>query len=217
MAAQLDDKIRTIIEQKNEQEAVLESMVESVIAVDRQGNIINLNQAAATIFRLDSTKVINKPVKEIVNNTDLINLIERTLSSTEPVEDEIFLKEEGQYYLQVHGTVLTNEKDHVIGAVIVLNDLTRLRRLEKVRRDFVANVSHEIRTPLTSIKGFAETLLDGAINDTETAIGFVKIINKQSDRLNAIIEDLLILARLEQEDERAQLEFNKYSLNKMLE
>jgi len=217
MAAQLDEKISTISEQKNEQEAVLESMVESVIAVDRKGRIINLNRAAAGIFRLDSAEVINKPVSEIFNNPELLDLIQKTLGGSEPVEAEIFLREEGRYYLQVHGTVLKNAQNQVIGAVIVLNDVTRLRRLEKVRRDFVANVSHEIKTPLTSIKGFAETLLEGAINDIDTAKGFVQIINKQSNRLNAIIEDLLMLARLEQEDERTQLEFNEYSLNKVLE
>jgi two-component system, OmpR family, phosphate regulon sensor histidine kinase PhoR len=217
MAAQLDEKIRTIVEQKNQQEAVLESMVESVIAVDRKGIIININQAAASIFRLNRAEALDKPVDNIINNKELVNLIQKTLSSSEPIEDEIYLKDEGQYFLQVHGTVLENSQNQVIGAVVVLNDVTRLRRLEKVRRDFVANVSHEIRTPLTSIKGFAETLLDGAIKDDETARGFVEIINKQSNRLNAIIEDLLTLARLEQEDERTQLEFNEYTLHKVLE
>jgi two-component system phosphate regulon sensor histidine kinase PhoR len=110
--------------------------------------------------------------------------------------------------------VLKSAQEKVIGAVIVLNNVTKLRRLEKVRRDFVANVSHEIRTPLTTIKGFAETLLDGASKDPKNVRGFLKIISKQSDRLNAIIEDLLILARLEQEDERAQIEFNRISLKK---
>jgi two-component system phosphate regulon sensor histidine kinase PhoR len=202
MAAQLDEKIRTIVEQKNEQEAVLESMVESVIAVDRKGIIININQAAASIFRLNRTEALEKPVENIISNKELVNLIQKTLSSSEPIEDELFLKESGQYFLQVHGTVLENSQNQVIGAVVVLNDVTRLRRLEKVRRDFVANVSHEIRTPLTSIKGFAETLLDGAIENAETARGFVEIINKQSNRLNAIIEDLLTLARLEPQSTR---------------
>jgi two-component system phosphate regulon sensor histidine kinase PhoR len=217
MAAQLDEKIRTIVEQKNEQEAVLESMVESVLAVDRKGIIINLNRAAAGIFQLNSTDVLNKPVKDHINNRELLELIEKTLSGNEPVEDEIILKERGKYYLQVHGTVLKNAQNQIIGAVIVLNDVTRLRRLEKVRRDFVANVSHEIRTPLTSIKGFAETLLDGAISDSDTAHDFLQIISKQSNRLNAIIEDLLMLAHLEQENDRTQLEFDEHSVRNVLE
>ena len=216
MAAQLDDKIKTIVEQKNEQEAVLESMVEGVIAVDNDGKIINLNQAAAKLFHIDASKSIGKHIYEIINFKDLVNLIKRTLKEKNPGEQEIMLKENQILYLQVNGAVLKSAQEKVIGAVIVLNNVTKLRRLEKVRRDFVANVSHEIRTPLTTIKGFAETLLDGASKDPKNVRGFLKIISKQSDRLNAIIEDLLILARLEQEDERAQIEFNRISLKKVL-
>ena len=216
MASQLDDKIKTIVEQKNEQEAVLESMVEGVIAVDNDGRIINLNQAAAKLFRIDAAKSIGKHIDEIIDFKDLVNLIKRTLKDKNPGEQEIILQENQILYLQVNGAALKNAQENVIGAVIVLNNVTRLRRLEKVRRDFVANVSHEIRTPLTTIKGFAETLLDGASKDPKNVRGFLKIISKQSDRLNAIIEDLLILARLEQEDERAQIEFNKFSLKKVL-
>jgi two-component system phosphate regulon sensor histidine kinase PhoR len=216
MAGQLDDKIKTIVEQKNEQEAVLESMVEGVIAVDNDGKIINLNQAAAKLFHLDATKSINRNVYEIITFKDLVNLIKRTLKEKNPGEQELTLDENETLYIQVNGAVLKNAKEKVIGAVIVLNNVTRLRRLEKVRRDFVANVSHEIRTPLTTIKGFTETLLDGAAEDPKNVRGFLKIISKQSDRLNSIIEDLLILARLEQEDERAQIEFNDVSLKKVL-
>jgi two-component system phosphate regulon sensor histidine kinase PhoR len=90
-----------------------------------------------------------------------------------------------------------------IGAVVVLNEVTELRRLEQVRRDFVSNVSHELKTPVTSIKGFVETLLDGAMNDPQEARRFLEIVARQSERLNAIIEDLLMLSRLEQTDEAA--------------
>jgi two-component system phosphate regulon sensor histidine kinase PhoR len=216
MAEQLDEKIKKIIEQKNEQEAVLESMVEGVIAVDNNGKIINLNQAAAKLFHIDAANSIGKHVYEIISFKDLADLIKKTIKEKNPDEQELILNKNQTLYLQVHGSVLKNAQDNVIGAVVVLNNVTRLRRLEKVRRDFVANVSHEIRTPLTTIKGFAETLLDGASKDPKNVRGFLKIISKQSDRLNAIIEDLLILARLEQEDERAQIEFNRISLKKVL-
>jgi len=92
----------------------------------------------------------------------------------------------------------------------------RLRRLENVRRDFVANVSHEIRTPLTSIKGFAETLLDGALNNAKDARNFIKIVLKQANRLNAIIEDLLTLARLEEQEERSQMLFEEKKVERVL-
>ncbi len=216
MASQLDDKIKTIVEQKNEQEAVLESMVEGVIAVDNDGKIINLNKAAANLFHIDAASSIGKHIYEIINFKNLVKLIKQTLNEKNTDEHEIILQEKQPLYLQVNGAVLKNAQKNVIGAVIVLNNVTRLRRLEKVRRDFVANVSHEIRTPLTTIKGFAETLLDGAAKDPKNVRGFLKIISKQSDRLNAIIEDLLILARLEQEDERAQIDFDRISLKKVL-
>jgi two-component system phosphate regulon sensor histidine kinase PhoR len=218
MAVQLNEKITTIVEQKNEQQAVLESMVEGVLAVDNDGRLINLNRAAANLFQIHASDSIGKHIYEIISFRNLVNLIKRTLNEKYPVEEELTLKKDQILYLQVHGTVLKNAQEEVIGAVIVLNNVTRLRRLEKVRRDFVANVSHEIRTPLTTIKGFSETLLDGAVEDAKNARGFLKIISKQSDRLNAIIEDLLILARLEQDDEhdRVKLAFNQVPLKKVI-
>ena len=98
-----------------------------------------------------------------------------------------------------------------------MNDVTRLRRLENVRRDFVANVSHEIRTPLTSIKGFVETLLDGAIENKEDTVSFLKIIAKQSNRLNSIIEDLLTLARLEEEGDRSKIDFDPIEIRRVVD
>jgi two-component system phosphate regulon sensor histidine kinase PhoR len=217
MAGQLDEKIKTIVEQRNEQEAVLESMVEGVIAVDKAGKIINLNRAAAVLFNIEAVQSIGKPIYEILNFSDLDNLIKRALNEPAPVEEELTLgSDEKSLYLKVHGTTLKNSKEQVTGAVVVLHNVTRLRRLEKVRRDFVANVSHEIRTPLTTIKGFSETLLTGAVQDHKKARGFLKIISKQSDRLNAIIEDLLILARLEQDDDPVQVDFSEVSIKKVL-
>jgi two-component system, OmpR family, phosphate regulon sensor histidine kinase PhoR len=215
MAAQLDDKIKEIIEQKNEQEAVLESMVEGVLAVDKKKKIINFNQAASEMFNIDQN-AIGKDITTCIKNKDLQNLITKTLDHNEPVEEDIVLYSQNKHYLQGNGTVLKNAQGITVGALIVINDVTRLRRLEQVRQDFVANVSHEIRTPLTSIKGFAETLLDGAIAKPKDARNFVEIIASQSDRLNAIIEDLLILARLEQEGDRDQIEFSEVSLKKVL-
>jgi len=207
MAEQVDGKIKTVIEQRNEQLAVLESMVEGVLALDQDERIININKAGARILNLDAKSVLGSSIQEIVRNTELQVLIEKTIRESAPVEGEIILRNKVDHFLQVHGTVLNNASGDLMGAVIVLNDVTRLRRLENVRRDFVANVSHEIKTPLTSIKGFAETLLDGGLDDQNNARKFIDIIAKQSNRLNAIIEDLLILAQLEQEGERAQIDF----------
>src|SRR5690606_17515417 len=105
--------------------------------------------------------------------------------------------------LQVHGASLLDAEGVRIGVVVVLNDVTHLRKLENLRREFVANVSHELKTPITSIKGYVETLLDGAIDSPEDSVRFLQIIVKHTDRLNSIIEDLLSLSRIEQDSERS--------------
>ncbi|HNT36848.1 MAG TPA: ATP-binding protein, partial [bacterium] len=122
------------------------------------------------------------------------------------VEGEIAISGDTERTLLARGTLLQDASGRTVGAVVVFSDVTRLRRLENMRRDFVANVSHELRTPVTSIKGFVETLLDGAINDRDDAQRFLGIIARHADRLNAIIEDLLTLSRIEQEVRRAEIE-----------
>jgi two-component system phosphate regulon sensor histidine kinase PhoR len=133
-----------------------------------------------------------------------------TLNNQQPAETEIRLFTDTENYFQVHGTTLAAGGE--TGAVIVLRDMTRMRRLEDVRRDFVANVSHELKTPVTSIKGFVETLLDGAIQEPEQARRFLEIIAKHTDRLNAIIEDLLSLSRLEEDSDRRRISFQRERL-----
>ena len=199
MAAQLDERIRTITDQRGLQEAILASMVEGVIAVDSDERVISLNHAAAAILKVKPEEAVGRSIQEMVRNLDLERLVARALEGAAPAEGDVVLREGEVRYLQAHGAVLAGEGGKPIGAVIVLNDVTRLRRLENIRRDFVANVSHELRTPITSIKGFVETLLDGAMKVPKDAERFLGVIAKQVDRLNAIIEDLLLLSKLEQE------------------
>ena len=200
MAAELDDRIRTVLQQRNEQEAVLASMVEGVLAVDQEERILRLNQAAARLLGVQAEGVQGRRIQEVVRKADLLRFVSRTLESQDPVEGDIVLRDREEHFLQAHGTLLRGERGQVIGALIVLNDVTRLHRLENVRRDFVANVSHELKTPITAIKAAAETLLDGAAEDPDGARRFTGIIAKQADRLNAIIDDLLALSRIEQGD-----------------
>ncbi len=217
MAAQLDQKIRTMLRERNEQEAVLSSMVEGVLAVDRDEQLITLNGAAAKLLGVGSVEVSGRSIQEVVRNADLQQFVGKALTSPQPVESEITVRENGERFLQAHGTVLRDGEGHEIGALVVLNDITRLRRLENVRRDFVANVSHELRTPITSIKGFVETLLDGAIQNPPDAEHFLEIIAKQVDRLNAIVEDLLTLSRIEQEAETPKIKLEDGSVREVLE
>lgn len=205
MAEELDDRIRTVVKQRNELEAVLSSMVEGVLAFDTGENLINYNQAAVNLMGVSGKEILNRPIQEISRNSTLWKFVSRTLESPVSVEEEIVFFSGGKRYLQAHGTSLNDVGGRRIGALVVLNDMTNIRRLENVRREFVANASHEIRTPITSIKGFVETLLDGAMDDQETAQRFLKIIRKHSDRLNAIVEDLLSLSKLEMEAETGQV------------
>jgi two-component system phosphate regulon sensor histidine kinase PhoR len=200
MAEQLDDKIRAITRERNEREAVLESMVEGVLAVDADLRVLTLNTAAARLLGVDPAEVQGRAIEEAVRNPELQGVVAAAVSGQGPVEVDLTVHVGGrERHVQASGALLYAQAGEVVGAVVVLNDVTRLRRLEAVRRDFVANVSHELKTPVTSIKGFAETLLDGAMDDPDAAHRFLSIIASQADRLNSIIEDLLALSSLEQE------------------
>ena len=217
MALQLEDRIKTITSQSNESEAVLSSMVEGVLAVDAAENIIRLNKAAGKILEIKPENAEGRPIDEVVRNSHLREFIERTLSGIENVETDLTIGNKNEIFLQAHGAALKDMQEKSIGAVIVLNDVTRLRRLETVRRDFVANVSHELRTPITSIKGFVETLQQGALENREEAERFLEIMSKQVERLNAIIEDLLSLSRLEQDSGTLEIAMEKTKVLPILE
>ncbi|MEJ2032075.1 MAG: ATP-binding protein [Deltaproteobacteria bacterium] len=203
---------RELRRRHQEQKAVLSSMWGGVLAIDHQERILNLNKAAAELFGLDPDTARGRHVQEVIRHLDLQEFLSRLLASDVPLEGEIIFRPVGteERYLQVHGSFLQEESGETLGALVVLHDVTDLRRLEKIRRDFVANVSHELRTPITSIRGFVETLLDGALEDPEQARNFLTIIARQSERLNAIIEDLLALSRIEREAERQEITFGHH-------
>ena len=144
--------------------------------------------------------------------------MKKALASPETVEQDIvFHRGENEQVIHLIGTALRDFEQVSIGAVIVLNDVTRLKRLETMRRDFVANVSHELKTPITSIKGFVETLLGGAMDKPEDGKRFLEIVASQADRLNAIIDDLLSLSQLEQAAEKVDIAFEESALKPVLE
>jgi len=202
MAAQLNDRLQTVVSQRNEQEAVLASMIEGVLAVDPQERILRINKAAATLLGTNPELAVGRSLQEVVRKPELQRFITESLQSRTSIEAEMTLLYQGEErFLQTHGTPLRGSDGQTIGALIVIHDVTRLRRLENLRRDFVANVSHELRTPITAIKGAVETLLAGANENPEDCQRFLEIANRQSDRLNAIIEDLLSLSRLERDAE----------------
>ncbi len=182
-------------------------MVEGVLAIDADEHVINLNHAAAQLLGLERETALGRSLQEVVRNPALQRLMADVLGNQESASDEIelALPEGEKRILHAQGSVLHDAHDKPIGALVVLHDVTRIRRLETVRRDFVANVSHELKTPVTSIKGFVETLLDGAMNQPGDAERFLRIIASQADRLGAIIEDLLTLSRVEQEEKQIEI------------
>ncbi|NIP24933.1 MAG: PAS domain-containing protein [Phycisphaerae bacterium] len=216
MAKQLYERIQTITKQRNELEAVLSSMIEGVLAVDTDGHIMSVNKAAADLLKINTTEALGRNVEEIVRNVDLHRFIQKTVESKQLVEADILLPTNGNRYFQLHGVSLSDSEGHKSGAVIVLNDMTRIRRLENIRRDFVANVSHELRTPVTSIQGFIEALLEGKIQEPKQIERYLKIIAKHSNRLNTIIDDLLSLSRLEEDEEKRKVSFDQVALKPIL-
>ncbi len=204
MAEQLKDRIGILIRQGQLQEAVLSSMVEGVLAVDSQQRLITLNRAAAQLLGVDYLASQDLTIQEVVRDPQLQSFITRTIFARGPIDAEVALRQ-GQQIIQAHGTFLRDAQGADIGFLIVLHDITHLRRLEMSRRDFVANVSHELKTPITSIKGFVETLLAGAMQEPENAQNFLGIVSRQTDRLNEIIDDLLSLSRIEQDAEKGRV------------
>lgn len=210
---QLLERARTIGRQGSQQAAVLGSMVEGVLAVDHRHRILSINTAAADLLGLEPGKVLLRPLQEVVRNPDLRRFVLRALDCKETIEDDLVLRDASrERVLLVRGTALRSSSGSEHGAVIVLNDVTHFRHLENIRRDFVANVSHELKTPTASIRGFVETLMDGALENREDALRFLSIIARQAERLEAIIEDLLALSRIERIEESSDLTLETVSL-----
>ncbi len=205
MSFRLHTTIDTLTEQRNQIEAVLSSMSEGVIALDNSQRIIAINQAAVSLFGLPSRPENGTWIGTVIRNAKINDFIERLIKDGSQQEEEILLTADHEHgegsdkLLQLRGNVLRDADYNTIGVLMVINDITRIKKLETMKGDFVANVSHELRTPLTSVKGFVETLLSGEVDDKEETRRFLQIINRQVERLSTIVEDLLTLSRIEQE------------------
>ncbi|MFA5881871.1 MAG: phosphate regulon sensor histidine kinase PhoR [Eubacteriales bacterium] len=215
MAERLRDNIRQITEERNKVEAILASMSDGVIAVDCNGNILLINPAAERMFNIKYENSMGKGVIEVIRNYDLEKLLQTALMSEESItrEVQIFIPDPKSFRIS---TAPLMSETGVVGVVAVLRDITAFREVERMKTDFVANVSHELRTPLTSIKGFVETLMDGAMEDPKTAAHFLEIINDETDRLNRLISDLLSLSRVEAKQgqiRKAALNLDKLIIN----
>ena len=212
-AQRLDRTIRTLTEERNLSAAILGSMVEGVAVVNGAERLVFANPGFAQILDLDVPPVSGSSLLEVVRQTELIEAVRQVLAGEPRVEAEIVTGTLRQHYFAA--TVASVRAGETSGAVIVLHDITALRKLERIRRDFVANVSHEFRTPLTAIQGFSETLLAGAVNDPNNRDRFLGIILEHSRRLARLTEDLLRLS--EMDAERLELEVRRLAVSQLVE
>jgi two-component system phosphate regulon sensor histidine kinase PhoR len=204
-AAQLGQTIRTLTDERNRSATILRSMVEGVAVVDAKERIIFCNQAFREILGLETTSYEGRPLIEVLRQSDLLGVIREALDGHEVVQSEVVVGtirprsfSMTAAPLPAHASEGSLERAaRPEGAVVALHNITELRRLERVRRDFVANVSHEFKTPLTAIQGFAETLLAGALEDRENNRRFLAIIRDHANRLARLTDDLLTLSRIE--------------------
>ncbi|MDD5081184.1 MAG: ATP-binding protein [Candidatus Omnitrophica bacterium] len=196
MSKQVQNNISKISESRSRLEAVFLSMFEGVMVVDMSGSVVLVNQALKNFLKIEDEPV-GRRFMEVIRNIQIQEIIDKVLTSCdELISAEISTLVPEEKILLVHATAI-KKSGQAHGAVLVFHDVTELRHLEKVRRDFVANVSHELRTPVSSIKGYSETLLSGALEDEAHARDFLSIILSDSNRLASLIDDLLNLSKIE--------------------
>lgn len=217
MARELQQRVATVTNQHNEQQAIFASMIEGVIAINADQKIIRINRAAAALFSIEPADAIGQLVGEVFRHSELQDFISELLEDKEPVESDIRLVGPDERFIRVSGAPLNNREGDCIGVVVVLNDISRLIKLENLRQEFVGNVAHELKTPLTSIKGFVETLQGGALNDPEEATRFLEIIGRQANRLNAVLDDLMRLSKIERQREHSEIHLEKAKLEDILQ
>ncbi|MFI4859954.1 MAG: ATP-binding protein [Phycisphaerales bacterium JB063] len=241
MAEQLDGRLSEVVRQRNELGTILSSMDEGVLAVDDQLHIISMNRAAAVLLQLDPAGAIDQPIDQVLQEPILRDYLLKPLETGQGVQGEITLTrrpngpaatrttntaeltpEAGTHIIEAQSALLRDATGKRMGTVLVLHDVSQLRRLESIRQDFVANVSHELRTPISAVKAAAETLIEdiehaqGQPPDAQTQMNFLGIINRQAERLQSIVEDLLSLARIEQGKREDSLEMTSAPLSPLI-
>ena len=200
---ELADQIDQLRQNGERLASVLGSMIEGVLAVDDRERILFANRAARTLLEFATPDAVGRPLLEAVRNRAVLDVVRHAFRSGEPTKSEFTLAGTTRRVVAVNvGRLPGNPRP---GVLLVLHDVSDLRRLESLRQEFVANVSHELKTPLTAIKAYSETLLDGALADGEHNEAFVRRIAEQAERLHQLIMDLLSLARIEAREEAVEL------------
>ncbi len=198
MAGELQERLATITEDRTKLLTILGGMTEGVLAVDGEQHVVHLNAAAGRILNVSPTDSLGKAIWDVTRVRQVSDILERAVEAQTDVNDELTLEVDGhRRVVQLHGAPLADGQGGLVGAVLVLHEVTELRRLETVRQDFVANVSHELKTPITAIRGLIDTIVEDPRMPAETQDRFQKKIQSQSIRLATLVTDLLTLARLD--------------------
>jgi two-component system, OmpR family, phosphate regulon sensor histidine kinase PhoR len=218
MQVELDDFQRhqqqTTTDAKAQQQVLFNSMLEGLLLLDRGRKIYLANRAFKNLFGV-KTEMRGKTVMEVLRLHELAELVERAEAEKQVFDYELKVPELHERWLQVNAAVISNSAGEREGTILVFHDLTRLKQLERTREEFVANVSHELRTPLSLIKGYVETLIEGARNNPEVSEHFLRIIARNAERLDLLIQDLLSISALE--SGRVQLNLQPVSLRALAE
>lgn len=214
LSTELQNKILEIMRDKNELKAILSNMVEGVIVIGPDEKIVLLSSPVAAMLELRSQETLGKPYWEVIRHEQINLSIQEVLEKKKSLKKEItiYAPSESHFSMQISCVLLDSQE--LIGLVAVFHDITELKSLAKIRSEFVANVSHELKTPLTTIKGFVETLKEGALNDPDKAKKFLDIIQTHTQRLEYLVNDLLTLSAIESKGETLQLE--KISLSSVI-
>ena len=216
MAADLKSRIHKVTEQHQEMESVISCMSEGLLVIDLEERVVRINKTAADIFEVTLEKARGQDIRSVIRQADFLRFISENISEKISGEREVILLGKQNKFLQAKAAPLLDYMDKMTGIVIVINDITRLKQLEEIRKDFVANVSHELKTPLTSIVGSIETLKESDLEKSPQVGNFINMIRKNSQRLVSIIEDLLKLSRLEQESEERAWEFEQHMIKNVI-
>lgn len=215
MSESLQQQMARIQENERRLQGVMENMMSGIMMIDREERIMLLNPAAEYILGFSSQELLGKKYNEAKQQYEFTKLIQECIETQDPIRDEMVFYYPAERILDIHLSPIAQEDEEWSGVLIVIHDITAVRRLERMRSEFVANVSHELKTPIAAVKGFAETLLAGALNDKETAVSFLQIIFDESERLNRLIGDILELSKIE--SKRIPMNFSPIYLPEFLE
>ncbi|NJO35485.1 MAG: phosphate regulon sensor histidine kinase PhoR [Rhodospirillales bacterium] len=196
MTDQLKTTIDELSEDRSQLLAMLTSMVEGVMVLDRRGRVLQINPALERMFDVTRMEARGHPCSDVFRHPQLDKLVSTVLTKRLNEEDEILLHPSGRR-LHIDASVTESNRENDASVILVFHDMTELRRLELIRKDFVANVSHELRTPLASLKGYVETLQSSAKDDAAARERFLKIMGEQAERMSRLVDDLLSLSRVE--------------------